>query len=104
MHDYRTELAAISADTSKGQNTDVFSSDFTLKRAGNLVRISIQTDTTAAINVVPNSGSALHLGNATANTLATFTFALDHGRTWNIQHSHSGDVAIEHCVVQEVQQ
>jgi hypothetical protein len=104
MHDYRTELAAISADTSKGATTDLFASDFTLKRAGNLVRISVQVATTTDINLVPNTGSALHLGNSSANTLNTFTVALDHGRTWNIQHAHGSAVTFEHCVVQEVQQ
>jgi hypothetical protein len=104
MHDYRTQLAAISADTSKAADTDLFSSDFTIKRAGNLVRISLQVGAAAAINVVPNSGSALHLGTASANTLTTYTLALDHGRTWNIQHGAGSDTTFEHCVVQEVQQ
>jgi hypothetical protein len=102
--DYRTELATITADASVSQNTDFFASDFSVKRAGNLVRISIQATTAIAINIVPSSGSAIHLGTLSANVVSTYTIALDAARTFNLQTSAADESTIEFCCVQEVQQ
>lgn len=101
MNDYRTELATIVADATPGSNSDALGSDFQLKRAGNLVRVTVQTTGASAINLVPNSGSAVTLGTTSAGVASTYELALDQGRTWNVQTV--AETAIELLVVQEVQ-
>jgi len=102
--DYRTELATITANATVGQNTDFFGSDFSVQRAGNLVRISIQATAAIAINIVPSSGAVIHLGTLSADAVSTYTIALDAGRTFNLQTSAAGESTVEFCCVQEVQQ
>jgi hypothetical protein len=102
--DYRTELATVTANTTVSQNTDIFTSDFQVKRAGNLVRISIQSTAALAMNLVPNTGSPIHLGSLTANIVSTYELALDQGRTFNLQSATAGDNTLEFVCIQEVQQ
>ena len=102
--DYRTELATVTANTTVSQDTDIFASDFQVKRAGNLVRISIQATSALTMNLVPNTGSPIHLGALSANLVSTFELALDQGRTFNLQSGTAGDNTLEFCCIQEVQQ
>lgn len=101
MNDYRTELATIVADTTPGANTDALGSDFQLKRAGNLVRVTVQTAGASAVNLVPSSGSAITLGTTSAGVAVTYELALDQGRTWNFQTVAA--TAIEFLAIHEVQ-
>lgn len=105
MEDYRKELATIITDTVKAQNVDILAADFQLKRAGNLIRISI-AGTAVAVNLIPSSGSAFALNSGSAlplNSAYTEEIALDHGRTWNLQTADVAGITVRHLCVQEIQ-
>ncbi len=103
MNDYRTELATITTDTAAAQNTDILASDFQVKRAGNLVRITISA-TAVALRLVPSSGTTVPIDSALPNTvLTTFELALDAGRTFNLQTNDPSGITVYHLVIQEIQ-
>ena len=103
MPSFRKELATVVANTTKAQNIDLFADDFRLKHPGDLLRITIQASANiTALKLVPNTGTAIGLGGLTASVQTTFTLAVDHGRTWNIQTADAGGITVHHCVVQEV--
>lgn len=99
--DYRTELVTVTSDTVIAQNTDVLGSDFFLKRAANLCRISVAS-TAVPLVLTPSSGTAITLGTPSAGVVTTYELALDHGRTWNLQSTDAGGVTVYHLCVQEV--
>lgn len=102
--DFRIELATLTADTVVAADTDSLGSDFTLRRGGNLVRVTVQAAAAADdVLLVPDSGTALNLGALSAGVASTFEVALDHGRTWNVQTSTTGGWTIEHLAIIEVQ-
>lgn len=105
MTHYATELATITSNVVRAQNLNFLSADFQLKRAGNLVRISIQMTTAVAMNLEPDTGSIVHLNGGSAlpaNGVSTFELALDHGRTWNLKCPDASGGTIDFLCIQEV--
>lgn len=101
--DYRTHLAEIVSDAATAQNVDVLATDFQVQRAGNLVRLSISA-TAVSLRLIPSTGSAVILSaGLTLDTMTTFEFALDTGRTWNLQTDAGAGITVKHLVIAEVQ-
>jgi len=99
---YRTNLVEVTSDRVAAQNVDALTSDFQVRRAGNLVRITIAASA-VIVKLVPNTGTGLTLGTGTAFQLATYELALDPGRTWNLQTTSASGITIYHLVVQEIE-
>jgi len=97
--------AEIIADKIIAQNANALTTDFTVHKQEAIVRITLAISSAVKVKLVPSSGTALYFNAGAvmvAATVYTEEFALDTGRTWNIQTDDSGGTTVYHLVVQEI--
>ncbi len=103
MQTYRRELASIIEDTVVAQNADWLGSDFTLAKAGNLIRVSVVLGSGVLVRLVPSTGTAISLGTPDAGVMTRYDLVLDQARTWNLQTNDAAGATINHLCIQEIE-
>ena len=105
MSHFAKNLVEIITDTPMTQWTAVAGSEFTLERAGNLIRISYAVDAAVSLYLRPSSGTEIYLnnqGDVVADVVYTEDIALDHGRSFTFRTSSAASPNLIHLCIQEV--